>query len=147
MTGAACAAGGCASGRLFDCTNGSPMHGFAAPKIPQIRLGVVGMGSRGCGVVGRVCNLPGVTVVAVCDNVPEKIDKAQKILSDRKKPKAKEYLGDEAWKALVNDPNIDVVYNTTPWALRGADRDQREDAPPLYAAGAPLLRRDRDADR
>ena len=118
LTGAACAAGGCATGgRLFDCTNGSPMHGFAAPKIPNIRLGVVGMGSRGCGVVGRVCNLPGVTVVAVCDNVPEKIAKAQKILSDRKKPKAKEYLGDEAWKALVNDPNIDVVYNTTPWAL------------------------------
>ena len=119
LTGAACAAGGCATEgrRFFDFTAGSPMHGYAAPKIPHIRLGVVGMGSRGCGVVGRVCNLPGVTVTAVCDNVADKIAKAQKILAGRKKAAAKEYFGEEAWKALCDDPNVDVVYNTTPWAL------------------------------
>ena len=116
--GAAAFAAGCVSrGGFFDWTEGSPMHGYAAPKIPHIRLGVVGMGSRGCGVVGRVCNLPGITVTAVCDNVPDKIKRAQKILSNKKKPAAKEYLGDEAWKALCDDPNVDVVYNTTPWAL------------------------------
>ena len=109
---------GCVTGRgVFDWTQGAPMHGFAAPKIPHIRLGVVGMGSRGCGVVGRVCNLPGITVTAICDNVPEKIQRAQNMLAKKKKPAAKEYLGDEAWKKLCEDPNVDVVYNTTPWAL------------------------------
>ena len=78
FAGVAAAAGGCASrGGFFDFTEGSPMHGWAAPKIPHIRLGVIGMGSRGCGVVGRVCNLPGITVTAVCDNVPDKIARAQ----------------------------------------------------------------------
>ena len=116
--GMAALATGCVSrGGWFGGTQGAPMHGFAAPKIPHIRLGVVGMGSRGCGVVGRVCNLPGITVTAVCDNVPEKIAKAQKILSNKKKTAAKEYLGDEAWKKLCEDPNVDVVYNTTPWDL------------------------------
>ena len=116
--GAACGFGGCASrGGLFGCSCGSPMHGYAAPAIPHIRLGVVGMGGRGCGVVGRACNLPGITVTAVCDNVPEKIAKAQKILSGKKRPKAKEYLGDDAWRRLCDDPNVDVVYNTTPWDL------------------------------
>ena len=116
--GASAAAGGCATrGGLFDCAKGAPMHGFAAPAIPHIRLGVVGMGSRGCGVVGRACNLPGITVTAVCDNVPEKIAKAQQRLSDKGKPAAKEYLGDNAWRRLCEDPNVDVVYNTTPWAL------------------------------
>ena len=115
--GAAAAGGCCTRGGLFDCTQGAPMHGYAAPKIPHIRLGVVGMGSRGCGVVGRVCNLPGITVTAICDNVPEKIAKAQKMLANKKKPAAKEYLGDEAWRKLCEDPNVDVVYNTTPWSL------------------------------
>ena len=116
--GAAALAAGCASrGGLFGGSAGAPMHGFAAPKIPHIRLGVVGMGSRGCGVVGRVCNLPGITVTAVCDNVSEKIARAQQILKNKKKPAAKEYLGDEAWKKLCEDPNVDVVYNTTPWDL------------------------------
>ena len=118
FAGAAAMAGGCASrGGFFDFTPGSPMHGFAAPKMPHIRLGVVGMGSRGCGVVGRMCNLPGVTVTAICDNVPDKIARAQKMLANKKRPKAKEYLGDEAWRSLCEDPNVDVVYNTTPWAL------------------------------
>ena len=115
----AAAAGGCATrgSGLFCCESGAPMQGYAAPKIPHIRLGVVGMGSRGCGVVGRMCNLPGVTVTAICDNVPEKIARAQKMLSNRKKPAAKEYLGEDAWKRLCDDPNVDVVYNTTPWSL------------------------------
>ncbi len=118
MAGAAAMTGGCASrGRLFDMTPGAPMHSWGAPKLPHIRLGVVGMGGRGCGVVGRVCNLPGVTVTAICDNVPAKIAKAQKILADAKRPAAKEYLGDDAWRRLCDDPNVDVVYNTTPWAL------------------------------
>ena len=118
MAGAAAMTGGCASrGRLFDMTPGAPMHSWGAPKLPHIRLGVVGMGGRGCGVVGRVCNLPGVTVTAICDNVPAKIAKAQKILADAKRSAAKEYLGDDAWRRLCDDPNVDVVYNTTPWAL------------------------------
>ena len=93
------------------------MHGFAAPKIPHIRLGVVGMGSRGCGIVNRASKLPGVTITAICDNVKEKVDAAQKMLADKKKPAAKEYLGDTAWQRLCEDPNVDVVYNTTPWSL------------------------------
>ena len=118
LVGVAAAAGGCASrGGFFDFADGSPMHGWAAPRLPHIRLGVVGMGSRGCGVVGRACNLPGITVTAICDNVGDKIKLAQKMLADKKCPAAKEYLGDDAWRRLCDDPNVDVVYNTTPWAL------------------------------
>ena len=91
LMGAAATAGGCATGgRWFDMTDGAPMHGFAAPKIPNIRLGIVGMGSRGCGILNRASKLPGVTITAICDNVPEKVAKAQKMLADKKKPAAKE---------------------------------------------------------
>ena len=118
FAGAASAAGGATGGWWpFGGTVGSPMHGYAAPAIPHIRLGIVGMGSRGCGIVNRASLLPGVTITAICDNVPEKVAKAQKMLADKKKPAAKEYLGDTAWQRLCDDPNVDVVYNTTPWAL------------------------------
>jgi hypothetical protein len=118
MTGVAAMAGGCATRcGLSGCTSGAPMQGWAAPAIPHIRLGIVGMGSRGCGCVGRVCNLPGITVTAICDNVPDKVANAQKMLLGKNRPAAKEYIGEEAWKALCDDPNVDVVYNTTPWAL------------------------------
>ena len=118
LAGAASAAGGATGGWWpFGGTVGSPMHGYAAPAIPHIRLGIVGMGSRGCGIVNRASKLPGITITAICDNVKEKVEKAQKMLADKKKPAAKEYLGDTAWQRLCDDPNVDVVYNTTPWAL------------------------------
>jgi hypothetical protein len=39
------------------------------------------------------------------------------MLADTKRPAAREYLGDDAWRRLCDDPNVDVVYNTTPWDL------------------------------
>ena len=112
------AAGGCRSaGGLFDFTDGAPMHGFAAPKLPTIRVGVVGMGGRGKHFLKRAQLIPGIVVTAICDNVPKKIEASKRILADAKKPPAREYLGEEAWKALCEDPNVDVVYNTTPWSL------------------------------
>ena len=93
------------------------MHGWAAPKLPFVRIGVVGMGGRGCGVLGRTNVFPNVAITAICDNDPGKIARAKKMLADSKRPAAKEYLGEEAYRALCEDPNVDVVYNTTPWNL------------------------------
>lgn len=98
-------------------TSGAPMHGYAAPALPEIKLGIVGMGGRGQGVMERIKGLPGVTVTAICDRNPEKIQQAQKRLVNAGKQSATEYVGEEAWKALCEDPNVNVVYNTTPWEL------------------------------
>ncbi|MGN0853897.1 MAG: Gfo/Idh/MocA family oxidoreductase [Kiritimatiellia bacterium] len=108
---------GCKMPCCFGGVTGAPMHGFAAPAIPNIRLGIVGMGGRGQGVMGRIKGLPGITVVAICDKNHDKIARSQKWLANNGKPKAKEYLGEQAWRALCDDPEIDVVYNTTPWEL------------------------------
>ena len=102
---------------LFGCTEGSPMHGFAAPALKNIRLGIVGMGGRGQGVISRIANLPGITVTAICDKNPKKLEQSRARLEKLGKPAAKEYLGETAWKALCEDDNVDVVYNTTPWEL------------------------------
>mgnify|MGYP003310895889 CR=1 FL=1 len=103
--------------RFFDFTSGAPMHGYAAEPMPEIRLGIVGMGGRGQGVMERISGLPGIKVVAICDKNPTKLAEAAKRLEKAGKPAAKQYLGDEAWKALCEDENVNVVYNTTPWEL------------------------------
>ena len=62
---------GCRSVRmLFGATDGAPMHGYAAPKLPTVRVGVVGMGGRGKHFLKRAQLIPGIVVTAICDNVP-----------------------------------------------------------------------------
>ena len=115
--GAAAMVAGCADMKFFTGTEGAPMQGFAVPPMKRIRVGIVGLGARGGGPVNRLPCIPGVRVTALCDIVPEKIARRQKELTDRGYPKAKEYLGPAAYKALCDDPEVDVVYSTTPWWL------------------------------
>ena len=121
LTGAlAAGATGMVSGCVmpgFGGVRGTPMHGYAAPAIPHIRLGIVGMGGRGQGVMERIKGLPGIDVVAVCDVNPEKVKQSQQRLAAAGKKPAKEFVGANAWRELCDDPGIDVVYNTTPWEL------------------------------
>ena len=120
LAGTACVAGAARADGwswLFGGTEGSPMHGFAAPVLKHIRVGIVGVGGRGRGVIPRIANLPGITVTALCDNDPNKIAVGQRKLAELGKPKAKEFCGETAWRALCDDPGVDVVYNTTPWDL------------------------------
>ena len=117
--GAACAVSGCTLQKswIFGGVSGSPMHRYAAPAIKHVRVGVVGIGSRGTAVIWRLAKLPNVTVTAVCDRIAEKAEKAKKLCADLKMPEPKTYVGEEAWKSLCDDSNVDVVYNTTPWLL------------------------------
>jgi hypothetical protein len=76
------------------------MCGFAAPKIPTVRIGIVGLGQRGPGAVERMSFIEGVEIKALCDKYPDRVTKAQEILVKAGLPKAKEYSGEEGWKAL-----------------------------------------------
>ena len=93
------------------------MCGFAAPKIPTVRIGIVGLGQRGPGAVERMSFIEGVEIKALCDKYPDRVTKAQEILVNAGLPKAKEYSGEEGWKALCESNDIDLVYVTTPWHL------------------------------
>ena len=117
--GAACAASGCATktGWPFAGPQGSPMHRYAAAPIKDLKVGVVGIGGRGGAVLSRLAKLPNVTVTAVCDIFDNKTSWAKGKLGELKKPIPKAYVGPEEYKRLCDDPNVDAVYNTTPWDL------------------------------
>ena len=93
------------------------MCGYAAPKLPTVRVAVVGLGNRGPGAVDRLSYIDGVEIKALCDKYPERVDKAQKILTKKGLPMAKAYSGAEGWKAVCESNDIDLVYVTTPWEL------------------------------
>ena len=54
---------------------GAPMLGFRCKPMERVRVGVVGLGSRGMGMISRVGKLPGVDVTAVCDIQDAKINR------------------------------------------------------------------------
>ena len=114
--GAAAVAAGCTGPRLGFGTGGS-MFGFAAKPMRRVRVGVVGLGCRGRQAIPRLAAIPGVEVAALCDLEQWRIDAQQKKLADFRKPKAREFAGAEAYRAMCDWDGIDVVYNTAPWHL------------------------------
>ncbi len=92
------------------------MCGYAAPKIETVRIGIIGLGMRGSEAVERLSYIDGVEIVALCDKYPDRVAAAQKTLERMQRPKAKEFTGEEGWKALC-EGNIDLVYTPTPWSL------------------------------
>lgn len=93
------------------------MCGYAAPKLDVVRIGLVGLGMRGSGAVERLSYIEGVEIVALCDKYPDRVAAAQKTLEKMQRPKAKEFSGEEGWKALCESNDIDLVYTPTPWPL------------------------------
>lgn len=93
------------------------MCGYAAPKLNTVRIGVVGLGMRGSDAVERLSFIEGVEITALCDKYPDRVTSSQKILEKMGRPKAKEYSGDNGWKALCESKDVDLVYTPTPWEL------------------------------
>ncbi len=93
------------------------MCGYAAPKIDIVRVAVAGLGMRGGEAVKRLGYIDGLEIVALCDKYPDRIAKAQQSLKQMKRPAAKEFSGEEGWKALCDSNDIDLVYCVTPWHL------------------------------
>jgi len=57
--------------------------GLRTEPIEKVRIGLIGLGMRGMGAVGRLLNVEGVEITAVCDIIPERVMKAQKIVVDK----------------------------------------------------------------
>lgn len=93
----------------------SDMLQFAADPIADVGIGVVGLGMRGGDAVQRLTFVPGCHVAAVCDVEESRAQKSLEYLQG-KGLEVKVYSGDEeAYKALCEDPSVDLVYICTDW--------------------------------
>ena len=74
----------------------------------EIRVGIIGIGSRGSSLLSRIVQVPNVRVVAVCDIDPEARERASKI-AERDKP---DVMTD--YRKLLDRKDIDAVFVATP---------------------------------
>lgn len=88
---------------------------FAAEPIPLVRIGFIGLGMRGPDAVNRMTYINGVEVKALCDLLPERVEKVQEDLQKKGLPRAAAYTGEEGWKQLCERDDIDLVYICTDW--------------------------------
>jgi hypothetical protein len=93
------------------------MSGYAAPKLETVRVGFIGLGSRGPGHVSDMSLLEGVDNKALCDIVPAEVEKTQKRIESAGFNPALYSGNAEAWKKLCDRDDIDLIYICTPWDL------------------------------
>jgi len=70
------------------------------PPIDTVRIAFIGLGMRGAGAIHRYTFLEGVKIVALCDVVPENVEKCQQKLLEKGWPEADTYTGAEDWKII-----------------------------------------------
>ncbi len=106
--------------RKFISTSAVAISGIAAlglssfaQKFTQrknIRLGLIGTGSRGCGLASLMKEMPGAELVACCDIIPEHLKQGLGLASKGAK-------GYADYRKLLDDKTIDAVIIATPLFL------------------------------
>jgi predicted dehydrogenase len=88
-----------------------------ARPIENVRVGMVGIGNRGTFLLKLLLEQEGVQVKAVCDLIPQRVAKAQDMVTAAKQPKPTGYSrGETDFKRLCETEELDLVVNATrPW--------------------------------
>src|SRR5688572_22639903 len=89
---------------------------FAAPPIPLVRIGYVGIGSMGTVHVGNLLAIPGCQITAVCDINPARTAWAVTEIVNAGFPAPAVYTrGPRDFERMCAEQTLDLVYNATPW--------------------------------
>jgi predicted dehydrogenase len=89
---------------------------FAAPAIPNVRIGFVGVGLQGGSHVQNFLKIPGCRITAVCDIRPERTTWAKEQIVKAGHPAPSEYTrGPRDFERLCESEDLDLVFTATPW--------------------------------
>lgn len=92
------------------------MMDYAAPKLEQVRFGVIGTGERGSTLLPLLLSVPGVEVNAICDIDPVSIEQAKSRAAAFGNGDIDVHTGSEhAYRDLLARDDIDAVLIATPW--------------------------------
>ena len=80
-----------------------------------MKVAIIGLGQRGPGAVDRISYIEGADIVALCDRHPERVTKAQSILTRKGLKEATAYSGEDGWRTMLKNEELDLVYICTPW--------------------------------
>lgn len=88
---------------------------LACPPIPHIRIGLIGLGSRGMKTLERYAYIDGATITCIADLDRARTDEGNEKLEQSGRPRAVAVSGKEAWKEVCHRDDIDLVYICTEW--------------------------------
>lgn len=80
--------------------------------MEQVRLGFIGLGGRGMGLMNNALSMKDVTVTAVCDLYEDRVDNAKKVV---KKAKKTTPFGTTNHKELLERNDVDIVLISASW--------------------------------
>ena len=83
--------------------NSYPLNNFAVRPLEVVRIGFIGLGSRGIAALERYTHIEGVRIAALCDFSQEAITKVSANLDYSNG--ISEYSGEESWKRICENPN------------------------------------------
>ena len=90
--------------------------GLRTAPLQTVRVGFVGLGMRGPDAVSRWCHIEGTDIKALCDVEADRVEACQQLLRQNGRPEAAAYSGStEAYRALCERDDIDLVYIATDW--------------------------------
>lgn len=92
------------------------MVGVPFEAVDTVRIGVIGLGNRGMGMLSGWAAVPGCTVAAVCDIRAPRAKTAADRVAAAGKPRPAEYGGSaSSYQEMLDRENLDLVYVATPW--------------------------------
>ena len=84
--------------------------------LKKLKVGFVGMGMQGAGHVRNFLNIERVEITAICDVVPEKVERMQKWVTKAGFKKPTGYSrGEYDFKRMCEKKDLDLVFTATPW--------------------------------
>lgn len=95
---------------------GETMIGVPFEARRTVRMGIIGLGNRGGNMIDLFLAQEGVQVVALCDPVREKAERAAKKVTDAGQAPPTLYVKDDHdFEKLCGRGDLDFVYVATPW--------------------------------
>ncbi|MDX1935043.1 MAG: Gfo/Idh/MocA family oxidoreductase [Capsulimonadales bacterium] len=97
-------------------TAAETMHNVPFEKRDTVRIGFIGLGGRGSGLLGDLLALDGVRIHAVCDLVTERAQNGAARAEQAGMGRPEVYGGSETiYKKLCERDDLDLIYIATPW--------------------------------
>jgi len=89
---------------------------FKPEKLENVRIGMVGVGGMGTSHVRNFLKIEGCEIVAVCDIVKSRVERAQNLAVEAGFAKPDGYSNGELdYKRMCERDDIDLVFTATPW--------------------------------
>ncbi|MDF2440496.1 MAG: hypothetical protein JWN98_1480 [Abditibacteriota bacterium] len=95
---------------------GKSVMDLVVPAMPTVRLGFIGVGGRGSGLLSNFLKIEGVAVKAICDVRPAHADRAKGMVVAAGQSAPETYtLGNTDFKRMCRRRDLDAIVIATPW--------------------------------